>query len=480
MDKQRGNPHPVQELVQEVREIFLKEGFDEIENPVFIPEDDVYKQYGSEAPVVLDRCFYLAGLPRPDIGLGKEKKEKIREINENIQFNLLQNIFREYREGTIEGDDLVESLIQELRISPEEAFEIIQLFPAFQEVRAEPSSLTLRSHMTAAWYLTLEAIKGKHPLPVKFFSVGMRFRREQKVDATHLRAHYGASCVIMDRELDLEKGMEISRKILRKLGFEELNFVKKPATSNYYKQDTEYEIYSGDLEIADCGMYSKESLENYGIEYPVFNLGFGLERILMIRNKEQDVRRLLYPQFYKSFVLSDEEIAENIEIEKKPSTEKGKEIAERIAEVAKENSDARSPCGFTAWEGEYEKENLKIKLFEEEENKTLLGPAALNQIYVHNGKIYGLPENVEEFDDTLSEVVDEGINTGISYIQAIANLFASKIEEGQRGQMSVKMAKGPSDVNIRISEIARRYINSQNKEISIKGPVFTAINVESK
>ncbi|HIE33579.1 MAG TPA: O-phosphoserine--tRNA ligase, partial [Candidatus Altiarchaeales archaeon] len=71
--KQKGRSHLVQDLMQEIRNVFLDLGFDEIENQIFIPEDDVYKQYGSEAPVVLDRCYYLAGLPRPDIGLSREK-----------------------------------------------------------------------------------------------------------------------------------------------------------------------------------------------------------------------------------------------------------------------------------------------------------------------------------------------------------------------------------------------------------------------
>jgi O-phosphoseryl-tRNA synthetase len=37
--------------------------FRETINPVFIEEEHVYRQFGPEAPAVLDRCFYLAGLP---------------------------------------------------------------------------------------------------------------------------------------------------------------------------------------------------------------------------------------------------------------------------------------------------------------------------------------------------------------------------------------------------------------------------------
>jgi len=118
---------------------------------------------------------------------------------------------------------------------------------------------------------------------VKLFSIGLRFRREQKVDATHLRAHYGASCVIMDPDISLDAGKKVSERILDCLSFKDIHFSLKKATANYYAPAKEYEIYSGKIEIADCGMYSPVALANYGIEYPVFNIGFGLERILMVK-----------------------------------------------------------------------------------------------------------------------------------------------------------------------------------------------------
>ncbi len=58
----------------------LNLGFNETVNPVFVDEEDIYKQFGPEAPAVLDRCFFLAGLPRPDIGIGMDKIEVIEEI----------------------------------------------------------------------------------------------------------------------------------------------------------------------------------------------------------------------------------------------------------------------------------------------------------------------------------------------------------------------------------------------------------------
>ncbi|NYT02823.1 MAG: O-phosphoserine--tRNA ligase, partial [Methanosarcinales archaeon] len=65
---QYGTPHPVFDTIHQLREAYLRLGFDEAMNQVIVDAGDVYKQFGSEALAVLDRCFYLAGLPRPDAG----------------------------------------------------------------------------------------------------------------------------------------------------------------------------------------------------------------------------------------------------------------------------------------------------------------------------------------------------------------------------------------------------------------------------
>ncbi|MEA1925374.1 MAG: O-phosphoserine--tRNA ligase [Candidatus Altiarchaeota archaeon] len=476
----KGKPHHLQELIQEVREIFLKAGFDEIENQLFITEDDVYKQYGSEAPVVLDRCYYLAGLPRPDIGLSHEMVGAVKALDSGIDIAKLKKIFRLYREGLIEGDDLIEKIVQKLDINEKHAIELIELFPAFREIKAEASKVTLRSHMTAAWYPTIEAFNEIHEPPWQLFSIGLRFRREQKIDATHLRAHYGASCVLVDKDMSLRESIQLAKGMLEQLGFKKLKFVKKKATSNYYERDTEYEIFSGGIEIADCGFYSAESLENYNIGFPVFNLGFGLERILMLRRGVKDIREIIYPQFYGELDFSDREIAERISVKSRPETESGKELVEVIITEGVRNADARSPCRFHVWGGVVCGEPVDVYLVEKEDGKNLLGPAALNEIYVHDGSIYGIPDDVKKLDNKIVKVKENGIATGITYLEAIANLFAYQIEKKEYEPMQIGMIKGPSNVNIEIDKTLRRYITSNNKRISIKGPVFISLELKKR
>ncbi len=480
----KGKPHNIHDLIQETREAFMGMGFNEVENQVFIPEDDVYKQYGSEAPIILDRCYYLAGLTRPDIGLGKNQMKSIREISPELDFESFTKILREYREGSVEGDNLAEEMMNRLKIGKCEAMNIIDIIPEFKTITPVASRITLRSHMTAAWYPTLVAMQDTYELPLRLFSVGLRFRREQKVDATHLRVHYGASCVVMDNDFSLDDGKKLSYEILSKLRFENNKFVKKTATSNYYEENTEFEIYSDDIEIADCGMYSKVSLSNYGIKYPVFNLGFGLERILMVRRDEEDIRRIMYPQFYRVLNLSDEEIAENVKIKLEPKTEEGKKLVELLKKYAEKYGNEKSPCRFLVYSGSFLGKNISIYLIEKEENTKLLGPAAFNEVYVYEGGVYGIPRDAGKLAKKLDEVKEKGIYAGFSYLDAVLNLFAAGIEEFIRKEkkeafFQVKMAKTPADVNITVGKAARRFITSKNKGIYVKGPVFTALEVNA-
>ncbi len=491
-----GAAHPVHQLISKVRGILIKHGFAETENQLFIAEDDVYKQYGPEAPVILDRVYYLAGLPRPDIGLSAEKKKDLAAIAD-IDSEGLQKIFRRYRAGDIEGDDLLEVMVADLGLDAGQATRVIGLFPEFKNIEPQASKTTLRSHMTGAWFPTLAAMVDKAPLPVKLFSIGLRFRREQKVDATHLRAHYGASLVVMAEDANLTSGKEATAKILEELKFGDIRYVQKKATSNYYAPESEYEVYAGDIEVADIGMYSPVALANYDISYPVFNLGFGLERILMVKNDVEDIRKLLYTQLYLAPSFTDEELAEKISIALESGSGSEGRLASAIKETAVEHANESSPCSFkvkddegdayyfesfgTAADALTKSRKVHVELVEREHGTQLLGPAALNNIYVHDSGVYGLPDDTGKLKQSMKDIKEKGVKLPWGFIDALSHYFASQIEAaveaGEReGTFQVKMAKGPADVNIRVSEAARRFIESKNKPISVKGPVFTAVS----
>ena len=489
----RGVAHPLYDLIQKLRLSFLDLGFREVFNPVIVDENEIYRQYGPEAPIILDRCYYLATLPRPDIGLGKDKREEIEKSGVKLteaKVSSLQKVLRDYKRGEIDSDDLVEKIAEALQVEDTPAMRVISnVFPEFSALRPDPSKLTLRSHMTSAWFLTLQALRHKEELPLKLFSVDIRFRREQREDQTHLRVHHAASCVVMKEEIDVRDGEEITRVLLKPLGFESFRFQKKKVTSKYYTPGTEYEafIYSPSskrwIEVVDYGIYNPIALARYDLEHPVLNVGAGVERLAMALFKADDIRTLIYPQFYAELALSDAEIAQMIRFEVEPKTKEGKEIRRRILSEAIKNADAPSPCEFLAYQGRLLDKMVSVHIYEKDKNARLLGAAAENRIYVCNGNVVGVPTEGMADVSLVKEAREKGVPTGIKYIDGVASLAARRIEEAaetgkRRINLRVRLARRPSDINIKIGDVARRYIMSRKKKIEISGPLFIGIRAE--
>jgi O-phosphoseryl-tRNA synthetase len=489
----RGVSHPLYDLIQKLRLSFLDLGFKEVFNPVVVDENEVYKQYGPEAPIILDRCYYLATLPRPDIGLSRAKYEEIEKTGVTLteaKVSALQQVLRDYKKGEVDSDDLVERIAEAFEVSDTLAMRVISdVFPQFSALRPEPSRLTLRSHMTTAWFLTLQALQHKTELPLKLFSVDIRFRREQREDPTHLRVHHSASCVIMKEEIGSEKGEEVTRALLKPFGFENFRFVRKKVPSKYYAPGMEYEGFIFNpaakkwIEVVDYGIYSPIALARYNLECPVLNVGVGVERLAMALYNEEDMRRLVYPQFYMSLALSDAEIVKMIRFEIEPKTKKGKEIAKKIVSEALENADAPSPCEFLAYEGDLLDKKVRVYVYEKEKDARLLGAAARNSLYVYDGNIVGVPSEGMNDVSLIRETRERGVSKGIRYVDGIASLAAAKIEEAveigrERLNVRVRLARRPSDINVEIGNTARRYITSHKKKIEISGPIFIGIRAE--
>lgn len=462
----KGKPHPLRELVQKFREVLLNLGFDEVENLTILPDYDVSKQYGPEARVILDRVFYLAELPRPDIGLSAEKVAEARKIVKELQAEKLKAIFRKYKRGDIESDNLVEELVVGLGITDHQAIELLErVFPEVKRLRPLPSNKTLRSHMTATWFHTLQSLQDKASFPLALFSVGTRYRNEQREDAHHLRVHHAASIVVMDPKMSLDAGREITKKIAQQFGFSDIKFETKVATSKYYAPGQEEELfvnYKGSwLEIADIGMYSPVALANFDIKYPVFNAGFGIERLAMVICEMDDVRKLVFPQFSIA-EYSDEEIARSITYIASPKTARGKRIAKAIEETARKYKDEIAPCEFLAWKDDF----VQVIVMETEAGKRLIGPAGFNEICVANGSIY-------------SDIVPSGVHTGINYMRAIAMGAASLIENSNTDLIyQVKTIKHLSDLNLQMPEAIRKRIEGEQKKIGVGGAVFVTIKAQ--
>ncbi|MCL2687368.1 MAG: O-phosphoserine--tRNA ligase [Methanobrevibacter sp.] len=517
-----GKSHILYDTIASLREAYLRLGFNEAVNPLFIDKNDVYNQFGPEAPAVLDRCFYLAGLPRPDIGIGMDKIEYIKKLETNVtdeNIEKLKEVFREYKKGDFDGDDLVLEVSNALNITNQEGLFVLEkVFPEIRELNPIASNTTLRSHMTSGWFISLENMIKQSKLPIKMFSIDRCFRREQKEDSGHLMTYHSASCVIVDDEISIDTGKAIAEGLLEYFGFSKFKFVPDEKKSKYYIPETQTEVYGYHpkldewVEIATFGLYSPIALSKYKIDKEVMNLGLGVERLAMVINQIKDVRELVYPQLYKKFTLDDREIATLLNYNYYPVTDDGINLMNKILTVWEANKDTNSPCEFTIFDsednGKFLNKNIVVKAIEEEDKTKLLGPASTNSIYIYNGNILGIPENIEttvkkvkdypeKFDEEkikndipedtkiVYDSVKKGIPTNIRYIDALAAKVSYKIEEAilsgsNELTQRITIARSLSDVNLRLDDIAMSYINNENKLIDIRGPIFSTIKLELK
>ena len=500
----RAQAHPVFATINRLRETYLSMGFDEAEVPVIIDEKYIYRQFGPEAMAVLDRVFYLGGLPRPNVGIARKQLDEINEIlmshkNPLVHHDIVQGgqshehykpmtteteehlreTLHAYKKSEIDGDELTFELSIVLGVDDALVVHILDaVFPEFKALTPESSRSTLRSHMTSGWFMTLGAIWDKSQMPLRMFSVDRCFRREQAEGPTRLMTYHSASCIVAGEDVTIEDGKAVSEALLTAFGYTDFRFQPDEKRSKYYMPDTQTEVYArhpvhGWVEVATFGMYSPSALAEYGVGVPVMNLGLGVERLAMIAYNSNDVRQLCFPQFFPR-PLSNQEIAQAVHLREEPVSPAGKKLAMAIAKTATANATAQGPCSFTAWEGTLGGVKLKVTVDESESNAKLCGPACANEIFVHDGSVLGVPD-VEKW----KQVRTEGIPTGLSYLSAVSALAAARIEEaarcGKGTTVQVKMAKLPSDINLKIEEYAMRFVTDNKKKVDVRGPVFLSV-----
>jgi O-phosphoseryl-tRNA synthetase len=252
----------------------------------------------------------------------------------------------------------------------------------------------------------------------------------------------------------------------------------KKATSKYYAPQTEFEIFVEHpktnewIEIGDGGFYSPVSLSQYDIPYPVFNIGFGVERICMIKTEIEDIRKLVYPYFYEDIAFSDEEISKSIKYKHFPLTESGIEIKTAIIEEAIKNKDEKSPIEIKVWEGTIKDKNIEVYIWEKDDNVKLLGPATLNKVWIKDGGIVGLSPD---------KAIEGSVDTGKTYLEGIASEMAYNVEimldqDKEEYAHRVKMCYRAAEVNIEVDDIVLEFIHSKQKKIDIRGPVFLGLS----
>jgi phenylalanyl-tRNA synthetase alpha chain len=251
-----GKIHPVQQVIQQVKEIFLEMGFTEIRGEMvetaFWNFDALFQPQDHPARDMVD-TFYLSN-PKQGKLPKKSVVDAVAKIHEN---------------GWTTG-----SRGWEYKWSTQEA-----------------KKLVLRTHTTATTirYLT----EHKEP-PVKVFSVDRVFRNE-KLDYKHLAEFHQIEGIIMDRKVTLRDLMGTLKEFYQKLGLEKVQFW--PSYFPYTEPSLQSTVYVPELnnwiELCGMGIFRPEVLAPFGVEYPVLAWGGGLERLIFLKLALEDIR-LLY------------------------------------------------------------------------------------------------------------------------------------------------------------------------------------------
>ena len=251
-----GKIHPVQEIIQQVKEIFLEMGFTEIRGEMietaFWNFDALFQPQDHPARDMVD-TFYLS---KPN--QGKLPKKKVVDA-----------VAKTHENGWITG-----SRGWEYKWSQEEA-----------------KRLVLRTHTTATTirYLT----EHKEP-PIKVFSVDRVYRNE-KLDYKHLAEFHQIEGIIMDRKVTLRNLMGTLKEFYQKLGLEKVQFW--PSYFPYTEPSLQSTVYVPELknwvELCGMGIFRPEVLAPLGVKNPVLAWGGGLERLILLKLSLEDIR-LLY------------------------------------------------------------------------------------------------------------------------------------------------------------------------------------------
>jgi len=248
-----GKIHPLQRIIEEVRNIFIKLGFQESKGTIlesaFWNFDCLFQPQDHAAREMQD-TFYI----------------KTPMITKLPGDELVRRVSRVHTDGGGTGSE--------------------GWGYTWDEEVARQS--VLRTHTTC---VSARFLKDNKP-PLKMFSVGRVFRRET-ITYKHLPEFHQVEGIVAAEDINFQNLLGILKEFYRKLGFE-VRF--RPAYFPYTYLSTECEVYLPEkeswIELGGSGMFRPEVLEPLGVETPVAAFGLGIERLAMIRLGIKDIRML--------------------------------------------------------------------------------------------------------------------------------------------------------------------------------------------
>jgi phenylalanyl-tRNA synthetase alpha chain len=247
--------HPLQQVIQKARGIFLEMGFTEIRGPLvetaFWNFDALFQPQDHPAREMMD-TFYLSepkegGLPRK---------------------NVVEAVAKTHQNGWKTG-----SKGWGYKWSDEEA-----------------KRLLLRTHTTAE---TIKYLSTHKKPPIKVFSVDRVYRNEQ-VTYKNTAEFCQIEGIVVDKGVTLLDLMGTLKTFYARFGLKKVRFW--PCYFPYTEPSAEATVYVPKIkrwmELCGMGMFRPEVLAPMGIDCPVLAWGGGLERIAMLELGVDDIRTL--------------------------------------------------------------------------------------------------------------------------------------------------------------------------------------------
>lgn len=254
-----GRKHILQEVIDEVREILIGMGFEEIDGSIvqysfwnfdvlFTPQDHPARE--------MQDTFYI------DIDTGKKVSSNNSSSNNGIA-----------------SDELIANISNVHETSWRYRWSI-----------DEAKRLVLRTHTTA---VTIRYLAEYRPKEANVFSIGRVFRNE-KVNYKHLAEFHQIEGIVVSDDVTLRDLMGVQQEFYRRLGLSKVKFW--PTYFPYTEPSLQSMVYHERLgrwvELFGMGIFRPEVTEPIGVNGRVLAWGGGLERIAMLKYGIDDVREL--------------------------------------------------------------------------------------------------------------------------------------------------------------------------------------------
>ncbi|WXG43225.1 MAG: phenylalanine--tRNA ligase subunit alpha [Promethearchaeati archaeon SRVP18_Atabeyarchaeia-1] len=256
--------HPIANLIEEVREIFLELGFEEIKGNL------------------VESAFWNFD------ALFQPQDHPAREMHDT--FYLSTPSMAKLPEQTI---------VKRIAQTHEDGWETGSTGWGYKWSRDIAQQVILRTHTTAT---TIKYLASHPTPPIKVFSVDRVYRNE-KVNYKHLAEFHQIEGIIMDKDASLADLMGILKEFYNRLGFPKVRFwpsyfpyTEPSAEAVAYverrltDQDGKPRTVGKWLELGGMGIFRPEVTLPLGIKHPVLAWGLGLERLFMTKTEADDIR----------------------------------------------------------------------------------------------------------------------------------------------------------------------------------------------